>query len=66
MAADLVRKQREAPDQRDQAYRCFIESLAAWGVLEGLPLDHNGVLQVATPFCHDFFEASGSSSAGLK
>lgn len=46
MAADLVRKQRTTPDQRDLAYRSFIESLAAWGVLDQLPLDHNGVLQV--------------------
>eukprot|EP00434_Breviolum_minutum_P026090 symbB.v1.2.023066.t1/scaffold2086.1/size90009/3 len=56
VALDLVKKQRESPDQRDQAYCCFIESLAAWGILDSLPLDANGTLQVTAPFCHDFFE----------
>ncbi|CAK9078702.1 unnamed protein product [Durusdinium trenchii] len=31
----------------------------AWGVLEALPLDHRGALQVSAPFCHDFFEDRG-------
>lgn len=57
VAFDLVKKQRTSPDQRDQAYRCWIQSLAAWGVLENLPLDAQGTLQVTAPFCHDFFEA---------
>ncbi|CAJ1448633.1 unnamed protein product [Effrenium voratum] len=56
VTADLARKQQTTPDQRDQAYRSLIQSLAAWGVLEDLPLD-NGVLHVNAPFCHDFFEA---------
>lgn len=57
VAFDMVKKQRTSPDQRDQAYRCWIQSLAAWGVLENLPLDAQGTLQVTAPFCHDFFEA---------
>lgn len=57
VARDLVQKQRAEPDQRDQAYQCWIQALAAWGVLEALPLDHRGALQVSAPFCHDFFEA---------
>ena len=31
----------------------------AWGVLENLPLDAQGTLQVTAPFCHDFFEVPG-------
>eukprot|EP00439_Symbiodinium_sp_Y106_P006429 s9660_g1.t1 len=57
VAMDLAKKSQSTKDGRDGAYRCFMESLETWGFLAQLPLDAAGVLHVAAPFCHDFFEA---------
>lgn len=57
VAMDLAKKSQSTKDGRDGAYRRFMESLETWGFLAQLPLDAAGVLHVAAPFCHDFFEA---------
>jgi len=45
------------PDARGKAYLAFLHALGDWGLLEGLPLDSSGVLQVGLPFCGGCSEA---------
>jgi len=52
-----VERRRASPDHRDKAYGAFLQALADWGVLERLPTDSAGALQVSVPFCQELFEA---------
>eukprot|EP00927_Polykrikos_kofoidii_P072656 TRINITY_DN68756_c0_g1_i1.p1 TRINITY_DN68756_c0_g1~~TRINITY_DN68756_c0_g1_i1.p1 ORF type:complete len:266 (-),score=48.82 TRINITY_DN68756_c0_g1_i1:79-876(-) len=46
-----VEQRRQQPTGRDLAYVGFLNTLASCGILDRLPLDAAGVLQVCVPFC---------------
>lgn len=51
-----IEQRRRRPNERDRAYLSLLKAMIDWELLDSLPLDHGGRLQVSAPFCGGFSE----------